>query len=72
MLVILTGQTPQGTRINPGTGINALIARYNFFCIKPASELDDIDASDTMIISAFPSNMSVFKIVSMSDTLKET
>ena len=66
-----TGHTPQGTLINPGTGTNGLIARYNFLWTMPTSRFD-IAPSDTTIISAFPSNIKVFSIVSISWTVSET
>ena len=65
--IILTGHTPHGTRINPGTGSMGFVARYNF--LRPSWE--EVE-SETMVISARPSKMRVLRIVSMSFTVSVT
>lgn len=60
----LTGQSPQGARTKPVGGMIGLTALYSFMC---PSTLPTVPSFAAMIvISTFPSYMSVFKMVSMS------
>lgn len=62
--LLLTGQSPQGVLTNPVGCMRGLTALYSFICPSTLPTVPSFAA--IIVISTFPSYISVFNMVSMS------